>query len=410
MKVLHTSDWHLGRNLYGKKRYREFAAFLDWLLQTIQQQAVDLLLIAGDVFDTSTPSNRAQHLYYRFLNRVAASTCRHVVVIAGNHDSPTFLEAPKPLLQSVNVHVVGAVSDTLQDEVVVLRREGIAEAIVCAVPYLRDKDLRSMEPGETSQDKNAKLLAGLKQHYAQVCELAEQTRRALNTEGAIPIIGMGHLFAAGSVTQEGDGVRELYVGSLAHVAADIFPASLNYVALGHLHVPQVVGGCEHIRYCGSPLPMGFGEAAQQKLVVLLEFAGSQASIRTLEIPRFQALLRIAGDLQQIQQQIECLKQQHSEAWLEIEYTGQALVTDLRGQLDEALLDSGLEIRRIRNRPVIDALMQRGEAQQNLDDLSPQDVFERCLDAFAVSESERPSLKACYDEVIQSLLVQDVHAE
>jgi exonuclease SbcD len=99
MKILHTSDWHLGRTLYGKKRYKEFAAFLDWLAQTIEEEKVDALLVAGDVFDISTPNNRAQELYYRFLCTVANSCCRHVVVIAGNHDSPSFLDAPKALLQ-----------------------------------------------------------------------------------------------------------------------------------------------------------------------------------------------------------------------------------------------------------------------------------------------------------------------
>ncbi|MBT5267882.1 MAG: exonuclease subunit SbcD, partial [Candidatus Marinimicrobia bacterium] len=176
MKILHTSDWHLGRSLYGRKRYEEFSAFLDWLDKTIEDEKVDALLVAGDVFDTSTPSNRAQELYYRFLCRVAASCCRHVVVIAGNHDSPSFLNAPKELLRALNVYVVGSVSDALDDEVIVLHKDGKPEAIVCAVPYLRDKDIRTVEPGENIDDKNAKLVEGLKNHYANVCDIAEQKR------------------------------------------------------------------------------------------------------------------------------------------------------------------------------------------------------------------------------------------
>ncbi|NQS72549.1 MAG: exonuclease subunit SbcD, partial [Desulfobulbaceae bacterium] len=142
MKILHTSDWHIGRALYGRKRYEEFKAFLDWLAETIQQNAINTLLVAGDVFDTSTPSNRAQELYYRFLCRVAASTCRHVVIVAGNHDSPSFLNAPKELLKALDVHVVGSAANP-EDEVLVLRNEQKApELIVCAVPYLRDRDIR----------------------------------------------------------------------------------------------------------------------------------------------------------------------------------------------------------------------------------------------------------------------------
>jgi exonuclease SbcD len=380
MKVLHTSDWHLGRSLYGKKRYQEFSAFLDWLAQTIEQQGIDLLLVAGDIFDTSTPSNRAQQLYYRFLCRVAESACRHVVLIAGNHDSPSFLEASKTLLQSLNVYVVGAASDCVKDEVLVLYQGDIPQAIVCAVPYLRDKDLRKMEPGETSDEKSAKLIAGLKQHYLEVVECAEQTRNKLNTSHYLPIIGMGHLFAAGSVTVDGDGVRELYVGSLARVCADIFPSSLDYVALGHLHVPQLVGDCEHIRYCGSPLPMGFGEAEQQKLLVVVEFTGKQRCIHTLNVPRFQDLQRIVGDQEHIHQQIELLKGENSQAWLEIEFTGQTRIANLRESLDEALQESSLEVRRISNRRVVEKLIQECGESQSLDELNAHEVFSRCLDA------------------------------
>ncbi len=147
MKILHTSDW--------RKRYEEFSAFLDWLVQIITDHKVDALLVAGDVFDTTVPGNRAQELYYGFLCRVTASCCRHIVVIAGNHDSPSFFNAPKELLRTMNVHVIGSVPHCLEDDVIVLHAEGNRpEAIVCAVPYLRDKDIRTMEPGETMDDKN----------------------------------------------------------------------------------------------------------------------------------------------------------------------------------------------------------------------------------------------------------------
>ncbi|WP_419605784.1 exonuclease subunit SbcD, partial [Thiolapillus sp.] len=221
MKVLHTSDWHIGRSLYGRKRYEEFEAFLTWLAETIQENSIDALLVAGDVFDTSAPSNRAQELYYRFLCRVAASSCRHVVVIAGNHDSPSFLNAPKELLKALDVHVVGSSTESLEDEVLVLRnQQGVPELIVCAVPYLRDRDIRVAEASERIKDKERKLIDGIRTHYAAVAALAEQKREELGVN--IPIVAMGHLFTAGGRTVDGDVVRELYVGSLAHVTAGIF--------------------------------------------------------------------------------------------------------------------------------------------------------------------------------------------
>lgn len=413
MKILHTSDWHLGRSLYGRKRYDEFESFLNWLSTTIENEKVDALLIAGDVFDNSTPSNRAQELYYRFLCRVAASSCRHIVVIAGNHDSPSFLNAPKELLRALNVHVVGAMTDNPEDEVIVLRDgQDILQAIVCAVPYLRDRDIRTVEAGETVADKNAKLIAGLKNHYAQVCSVAAQKRDMFGTSGFsdIPVVAMGHLFAAGGQTVDGDGVRELYVGSLAQVGNDVFPSSVDYVALGHLHVPQSVGGAEHIRYCGSPIPMGYGEAKQEKKVILVEFDGRTPSIQALPVPRFQHLERIVGSFDDIHARIEQLKQDGSSAWLEIEYTGNDVVGNLQERFDEAVVDSDMEILRVKNKRVIERVLNAAQEGETLDDLDVNDVFERCLKSLDVPLEDREELLESYKEIIQSLHEDDVKAE
>lgn len=428
MKILHTSDWHLGRSLYGRKRYEEFSAFLDWLAQTIEDEKVDALLVAGDVFDTSTPSNRAQELYYRFLCRVAASCCRHVVVIAGNHDSPSFLNAPKELLRALNVYVVGSMTDVLEDEVIPILDFGLLNAdcegdainleksaIICAIPYLRDKDVRTVEPGETIDDKNRKLVEGIKAHYAEVVKIAERKREEIirqsaikNPQSQIPIVAMGHLFTAGGKTVDGDGVRELYVGSLAHVGAEVFPAAIDYLALGHLHVPQAVGSAEHIRYCGSPIPMGYGEATQEKKVVLIEFNSTTPNIQELPVPCFQELVRIVGSLDDINAKLEALKKRKSAAWLEIEYTGSDIIGNLREMLDEAMADSAMEIRRIKNRRVMDRVISTVAEDETLDDLDAGDVFTRCLDAFEVPDEDREELTVSYNEIIKSLHEEDVN--
>ena len=408
MKILHTSDWHLGRSLYGRKRYDEFAAFLDWLADTLAAEQVDALLIAGDIFDTSTPTNRAQELYYQFLGRIAGSGCRHVVIIAGNHDSPSFLEAPKALLRMLNVHVIGEKPQDASNEVLVLSdRQNRPEAIVCAVPYLRDRDIRTVEAGESIEDKGIKLLAGLRSHYTEVIGLAHNLRSEL---GDIPLIAMGHLFAAGGQTVDGDGVRELYVGTLAQVGADAFPSETDYLALGHLHVPQLLGGREHLRYSGSPLPMGFGEANQEKQVILVAFDGHMPSVRTLPVPCFQPLVKITGTLDAIMARIDELKLAASSAWLEIEYTGADIITDLREQVDAALLGTAMECQRIRNRRVIEGALKRINEDETLDDLDIHDVFQRCLDRFEVSEPDRPELLAGYREVVCSLAEADLMAD
>ena len=412
MKVLHTSDWHIGRTLYGRKRYEEFGAFLTWLADTIQQNEIDALLVAGDIFDTSAPSNRAQELYYRFLCRVAASCCRHVVVVAGNHDSPSFLNAPKELLKALDVHVVGSSTESPEDEVLVLRNDqDTPELIVCAVPYLRDRDIRVAEAGESVEDKERKLIDGIRTHYATVAALAEQKREELGAN--IPIVGTGHLFTAGGQTVDGDGVRELYVGSLAHVTAGIFPACFNYLALGHLHIPQEVNGSKTIRYSGSPLPMGFGEAKQQKSVCQVEFHSTAASVQLIDVPVFQKLERVKGDWDGISSRIlelTATDDPNRRAWLEVIYDGIEVIGDLRERLEAAISGTQMEILRIKNNRIIDRVLGQIHEEETLDDLNVNDVFERCLAVHDVSEEQRPELLRAYQETVSSLYEDDMQAE
>jgi len=408
MKVIHTSDWHIGRTL-GRKRYEESEAFLDWLAGRIESAGVDLLIVAGDVFDNSTPGNTAPQIYYRFLCRVAAAPKRHIVVIAGNHDSPSLLNAPRELLKCLNVHVVGYAIDPPADEVIVLdgshHDPGL---IVCAVPYLRDRDIRIAVAGESTQDKERKLIEGIRRHYRLVCEAAGRKRDLLKRQ--VPIIATGHLFAAGGRTGDGDGVRELYIGALAQVGADLFPACIDYLALGHLHIPQKVGGSPVIRYCGSPLPLGFGEEDQRKCVILVEFSGTAPLVTEIPVPRFRELKTLKGDWQAIAGGIHALKAAGSRAGLEIIYEGEEIAGDLRERLDEAVADSAMEILRVKNNRVIALALGGTGTEESLDDLDVTEVFGRCLDAHAVPKDQRPDLLAAYREAVVSFNEADRMSE
>jgi len=409
MKLLHTSDWHIGRALYGRKRYDEFEAFLNWLAGLIEDENIDVLLVAGDVFDNSTPSNRAQELYYRFLCRVAAVPNRHVVITAGNHDSPSFLNAPREILQCLNIHVVGYASDRPTEEVIVIDGpDHEARLIVCAIPYLRDRDIRTAEAGESIEDKERKIIEGIRAHYRMVYEVAEEKRAILKK--SVPIVAMGHLFTAGGQTVDGDGVRELYIGSLAQVGRDVFPVGIDYLALGHLHVPQRVGSSDFIRYSGSPLPIGFGEAGQEKSMVLVEFSGNTPHVDNISVPRFQELKTLQGDSPTISHGIDELKAKESKVWLEIVYEGDEIAGDLRERLDEAVKGTGIEILRVKNNRVLERAMSGMVEDETLDDLDATDVFKRCLESHEVPEDQRPGLLNAYQEIIVSLNEADVMAE
>jgi exonuclease SbcD len=295
MKILHTSDWHIGRTLYGRKRYAEFSEFLKWLVSTIDEHCIDVLIVAGDIFDTSTPSNKAQQLYYQFLTEVSATCCRHVIIIGGNHDSPSLLDAPKELLRFLQVHVVGSAPERPEEEVIMLLSpEERCELIVCAVPYLRDRDIRSARAGESIDDKSQNLLTGIAEHYRNVTEIAQKIQS--ESAGSPPIVATGHLFAAGGKKVEGDGVRDLYVGSLVHVDADIFPKCIDYLALGHLHSCQMVGGNTTRRYSGSPLPMSFGESKKEKFVLTVTLKNDEVNVVPVPVPSLPNIQKLRWEL------------------------------------------------------------------------------------------------------------------
>ena len=405
MKLLHTSDWHLGRLLYNQKRDDEFASFLNWLLQVIQSEQIEVLLVAGDVFDTTTPSVRAQELYYGFLAKACSTTHCQIVVVAGNHDSPNFLEAPRGLLHALNVHVVGQCAAQIQDEVLLLRniesgalKFGEPLVIVCAVPFLRDKEVRVLQENSSLEEREQDLVAGIAKHYKQVCEAAKAMQAELkeSTGCYVPIVATGHLFTQGGTTSEGDGVRQMYVGNLAHVSGSIFSSCLDYVALGHLHVPQTVGQNEYVRYCGSPIPMGFGEAAQKKYVNIVTLSNEEKKVTQLEVPVFRKLQQVKGDKLEILQILEQLRMLGEPVWVEIQYTGQPTLENLNEIFLAAAKGSEVLILRIIAHRGITRGLQSGFKGEELKDLTPEDVFQRCLATNECPPNETPETAEMWD--------------
>ncbi len=401
MKILHTSDWHIGRALYGRKRYEEFERFLDWLIGCIEAERVEALLIAGDLFDNGTPSNRALELYYRFLCRCAGVGCRHVVVTAGNHDSPSLLNAPRDLLRFLNVHVVGCMAEAVDDELVVLHDAGgRPELIVCAVPYLRDRDIRRAEVGETFEQKGHKLVEGIRDHYRLVGEAAVARCSELGVR--LPIVAMGHLFTSGGQTGEGDGVRELYVGTLGQVRADCFPDCFDYLALGHLHSSQRVSGSNLRRYSGAPIAMSFGEAGQRKIILTVNVSANGITVDEIAVPCFQPLVTVRGNWIRIAGEIAELKLDDSPVWLEVIYEGDEVMGDLQERLRELIDGTALEILRAKNMRLMDRTLSRMATEETLDDLTVEDVFTRCLTAHEVPHEQQSELVALFRETVAAL--------
>lgn len=412
IRILHTSDWHLGRQLYGRRRTGEFEAFLDWLLDVIERERIQVLLVSGDIFDTTTPGSTAQRTYYDFLGRLPKS-CR-TVIISGNHDSPTLLGASSSLLRHFNIHVVtDAVADnealTLSDDT------GKPELGIIAVPFLHDRDIRVSEEDESLADKEHAYQEAVARHFM------EAERKMLHLSGGqnIPVVCMAHLFTAGATTVEGDGVRDLSVGSLSHVQPSIFPAVADYTALGHLHVPQIVGGQENIRYCGSPLPMGFGEANQRKQVCIVDLSRNDVpTVKNVPVPIFRKLVQLTGDLQRIQDGLSKLEDgvqgstqdmytQGRPTWVEISYDGEEIFEDLQQRIDQMVRPlASVEVVAIRNLRKAQAILRQQEDAQTLESLTPQEVFARCMEENGISQSQRRELSVAFDEIYHTILTAD----
>lgn len=407
IRILHTSDWHLGSQICGKKRYVEHENFLSWLLSLIEDEKPDILIVAGDIFDSGTPPNRSLELYYQFLGRIARSCCRHVIITAGNHDSPSLISAPRELCSHLNITVIGTIPHDPKEIVMTLyNRDDLPGCIVCPVPYLRDRDIRTARAGESAGEKTACLLDGIRSCYNEIGRCAESLREQF---GDIPIIATGHLFAAGGTTREDDGSRDLYLGTLACVGEDVFPSCIDYLALGHLHLPQKVSGKDTRRYSGAPLPMGFGEAGAKKAVLLIDInPGSLISIREVPVPVFQPLVRFKGTFDEIISEINRLMWEGSSVYAEILLEDNFVIPDAQEKISDITAGTPVEVLRVKNTRAI-GVLSGPDSYESLDQISPEEVFKRRMDLAKISDDEREELLEMFREVRTDLYEEDKNA-
>lgn len=401
MRILHTSDWHLGQHFMGKTRQAEHQAFCRWLIEQVRERQVDVVLIAGDVFDTGAPPSYAREQYNQFIVELRAAGAG-LVVLGGNHDSVAMLGESRTLLAQLDTRVVPAVGTALEEQLLVLeRRSGEVGAILCAIPFIRPRDVLQSQAGQSATDKQLSLQQAIQDHYQQLFSLAEQRRVELG--GGLPIIATGHLTTVGASASE--SVREIYVGALEAFPTNAFPAA-DYIALGHIHRPQKVGGLEHIRYCGSPIPLSFDEARQQKEVLLVELDSiGLHKVEALPVPCFQALHSLRGALADLPAQLAEVAGEGTPerpVWVEVLVSSDDYLNDLQARL--ATLCEGLPVEVLRIR------RERGgaqpglarEARETLDELNPEEVFDKRLASEELDDDLRRGLQGLHREVLAEL--------
>ncbi|WP_407425520.1 exonuclease SbcCD subunit D C-terminal domain-containing protein [Arcticibacter sp.] len=405
MRVLHTADWHLGKKLEQCERTEEHQFFLDWLIGELSHHCIEVLIIAGDVFDTGNPSNIALEQYYKFLWQVKGTCCREVIIIGGNHDSISTLNAPKELLKFFNIHVVGGVPEDIRQQIIpVLNADGKVELVICAIPFLRDRDVRLSVAGETAQDRESRIKEGICAHYNRF-----KAEIAAYKEEGIPVIATGHLFAAGSSTSESE--KEIHVGNLGQICGDQFPEEFNYVALGHIHRPQIVNKMSHVRYSGSPIPLSFSETDDEKQVLILDFReGGLQQITALKVPCCRKLIRIKGTLEEVRMKLDVMEDRGMmmPAWVELQIKTDRFIHDLDEQLDK--LKAGKPFierffpRQIKTSAAL-SLNEQTILESALHELEPRSVFlKRCESEFP--NEDHGELLRLFDEILEKMAQRD----
>jgi exonuclease SbcD len=410
IRLVHTADWHLGHALHGHGREVEHRAFLDWLVELCADRAVDVLLIAGDVFDRAHPSAAATSEWFRFLDRLYERTAdphpTQVVAIAGNHDSPARLTAPAPPLLRSGVHLIGSVprgaDGSLDAEGLVVplrsREDGAVRAHALAVPFLRPSDLRAVDrvsggrpDGEEAGSEPTE--AGAAERNGTAHAPVQDTARdeAIDPEGgvrflyqaalaaarardaALPVVALGHAHLVGcdvSLLSE----RPILLGGEEALSVGAFPDGIAYTALGHLHRAQRVGGRETVRYSGSPIPLSMAEADYRHQVVVVDLPcgpgfvlgeGQEAigqgakHLEVVPVPRAVDVLRIPprgpGGVDEVEAALRALPpratengDEDRESWpfVEARVALREPVHDLKARLDACVADRAVRLVRI----------------------------------------------------------------
>lgn len=379
MKILHTADWHIGQLFHAYDRSYEHKRFLNWLIETLHTEQIDVLLISGDVFDISNPAAASIKMFYTFLNKATkGNPDLQIIITAGNHDSASRLEAPKPLLESSNVHIIGLVekdaNGNIDYEKLVIPLNNVfgdVKVWCLAIPFLRMGDYPSLS------DCGNPYSEGVAALYKEAFEHAQKKKKDGQT-----IIAMGHLHTHHAEITDLDKTERLIMGGVECVPATAFHQDIKYVALGHIHKAQRIGGKEHIRYSGSPLPLSFSELNYKHQAVVFELDEELSNLKSIEIPTFVPLQRIPLTHQPLHEVIRLLEQLPATAsvseaapYLEVRVLLDAPEPALRHKVETALADKNVRLARIEPKyPVSTQQANELVSQEKLNELQPLDVF------------------------------------
>ncbi len=396
MRILHTADWHLGLRLYKREIVEEHHFFFAWLMELLKEREIDVLMISGDVFDQANPTNEARQLYYDFLKQLISLRIK-VIITGGNHDAPGILNAPREILRMLDIHVVGSAMSDVKGELVGVGGRGSdqVEAVVAAVPYLREPDIHALTKDLEFEDKREQVRAAIRKHYELVADACK--------DYTVPVIAMGHLYAAGSSVS--DSERLIQMGNQSAVASDDFPSIFKYIALGHIHKPQFVNGLSHIRYSGSPVPLSFSERKDRKIVIELEVNGDDIVQIDHEVPVFRKLVRFSGSFEEVKAKIEAWKEEgltkaYAELQIEEETMNPAVYADAaRFVADWESPSIDIVNYTIVIKSDLPQMAELGNGHLDLREIQPLEVLDKMMEAGKVSPEDQFIMRSAFLELL-----------
>ena len=435
MKFIHTADWHLGNTMHDIDRTRETGAFLEWLKSEIETVGAQALVIAGDIFDVVNPSNMAKTQYYNFLSSLFKTKCCNVIVVGGNHDSGTLLDAPAGILDALNIKVIGSINNRKVDDLVFKLNDaqGYVIGICCAVPFMRDLELEQFyKYSEKPVEGGCANVADgdlLKRLYADVYRRAVELRGDRN----IPIIATGHLYASnlsgrdteiagvraglGGATENAfagekatmpgiavdDGVREV-IGTLGNVDVSTFPSEADYVALGHIHYTSMVAKNPKVRYSGSPFVMGFDEANCKRYVLAVDVAqGAIPAVEKIEVPKAIRFEQFKGDIETLKLKLRNLEKElvanPKETYVDLLLTSGDFVS-LNDALEKEETGKHFVVKRHRiSRNVLHGATNFDECVESTKQYTKEDYFRMLIASNLQENDESDAVKKQYDKFI-----------
>ena len=437
MKFIHTADWHLGNTMHDIDRTEETGAFFNWLKCEIESAGAQALVIAGDIFDVVNPSNIAKTQYYRFLASLLNTRCTNVIVVGGNHDSGTLLDAPAGILDALNIKVVGSINNRKVEDLVIELKDGGGDVIgiCCAVPFMRNLELeqfykasRLRESGESADAVSDEDL--LKRLYADAYRCALELRGDRN----IPIIATGHLYASKLSGRENDGqesgtggdivataelanvenvalpensvddgVREV-IGTLGNVDVSTFPDGLDYVALGHIHYTSMVAKNPKVRYSGSPFVMGFDESYCKRYVLCVDAQPNvPPAVEKVLVPQTMRFEQFKGSVESLKRDLRNLEKELLQNPVET-YVDLLLTSGDFVSLNEALEaeESGKHfvVKRHRiSRDVLRSANAFDECVESTKQYTKEDYFRMLIASNAEESDDSEVVKSQYDKFI-----------